>query len=134
MMTDHYDVVHLDEKYFQYFSGSSRQVRVYPDLIGEYTLPEQHFNHKSFVPKVMFLMAVARPRPGYGFDGKIMLRSFVQHEVAKRSDSRTGTKKGVTKLSTPLTVDGKLFEAAMLGRREFEEHRSIFQEIAVHMP
>ena len=81
--SDQEDVVHVDEKcFFLMHDGSI--CRVFPNEDGTFTMPAcPRVYHKSRMPKVMFLAAVAKPRPEYGFDGKIGIWPFVIERLAK---------------------------------------------------
>ena len=77
-----------------------------PNPDGSYTLPVAgKIFHKSRMPKVMFLAAVARPRPEYDFDGKIGIYPFAIERLAQRNNKRTGTKAG----ETVIVEDVKVF-------------------------
>ena len=76
--TDLNNVVHGDEKCF--FMMKDGQV---PNKDGQYQLPAPpRVFHKSRMPKVMVLAVYARPRPVYGFDGKVGLWSFTLERPA----------------------------------------------------
>ncbi|ETV67331.1 hypothetical protein, variant 3 [Aphanomyces astaci] len=70
---------------------------------------------KSFITKVMFLAAVARPRYDYGrkqaFDGKIGVWPFVTKAAAARASKNRP--KG-TILTVPLTVNCNVYEDVVL--------------------
>ena len=55
----------------------------------------------------MFMAAVTKPRPEYGFDGKIGIWPFTVERAAKRSCQRTGTVAGVTMILEDVTVDAE---------------------------
>ncbi|ETV96260.1 hypothetical protein H310_10439 [Aphanomyces invadans] len=96
--SDLFDVVHLDEKWFN-ADKDKRKTYVVPD-------PARRVcKSKHFVPKVMFLAGVARPRPEEGFDGMIgnmvttlvnvdgaTYRDFVLHQVVPEIKSRFPSK------------------------------------------
>ncbi len=71
--------VDIDEKYFESVPLNTR-IRVPP---GEPT-PRVPVVSRSNVKKLMVLSAVARPRPDYGFDGKIGIWRITTTKVAKR--------------------------------------------------
>ena len=73
-----FDRIHIDEKWF-YLTKAKRSYYVTND---EET-PHRQCKSKRFIPKIMFLAAVARPRPG--FDGKLGLWPFVEYTEARRS-------------------------------------------------
>ncbi|ETV96259.1 hypothetical protein H310_10438 [Aphanomyces invadans] len=98
--SDLFDVVHLDVKWFNEDKDKRKT----------YVVPSQDparcvCKSKPFVPKVMFLAGVARPRPEEGFDGKIgtmvmtlvnvdgaTYRDFVLHQVVPAIKSRFPSK------------------------------------------
>jgi hypothetical protein len=77
-----YDEVHLDEKWFFLFPQSCTYY-----LADDEDDPIIITRHKSHIPKVMFLCAVARPRfnreGNCTFDGKIGIYPFVETVQAK---------------------------------------------------
>lgn len=78
-----YDRVHLDEKWF-FLKKTKRRVYLTPAEPDPY----HHTQHKSHVPKIMFLCAVARPRvhpvTGEVFDGRIGMWPFADWVPAQR--------------------------------------------------
>ena len=79
-----YDVVHIDEKWFNMYKGNEN----FYIVPGEEE-PERSTQSKKYIGKIMFLCAVARPRYDYHkknfFDGKIGIWPFVVEEAAKRT-------------------------------------------------
>ncbi|KAG3136913.1 hypothetical protein PI126_g17609 [Phytophthora idaei] len=79
-----YDVVHVDEKWF----NEDKDDRAYLLLDGEEPPPRDR-KSKRFIPKMMFLAAVARPRfdesTGTMFDGKIGMWPLTETYVAMRA-------------------------------------------------
>lgn len=77
-------VIHLDEKWFYL---SEETLTLY--LADDEPPPKRSCKSKRFVPKVMFLCAVARPRFDDDgvctFDGKIGMWPFTQHVPAQRN-------------------------------------------------
>jgi len=70
-LPEFYDVVHVDEKWF-WLMPDGEIVRGIPEANGSITLPSPPTaQHKNAIPKAMFLTANARPRPEYGFNGKL---------------------------------------------------------------
>jgi hypothetical protein len=63
------NTIHVDEKWF-YQTSITRKIIMAKDEAES----ERKVQSKRFITKVMFLCAVARPRPG--FDGKIGIWSF----------------------------------------------------------
>ena len=68
------------------------------------------------MPKVMFLAAVAKPHPEYGFDGKIGIWPFVFARTAQRNCQRTGTVAGVTMILEDVKVDAEEYRKKITGR------------------
>ncbi|KAF0703222.1 hypothetical protein AaE_015486, partial [Aphanomyces astaci] len=79
-----WDVVHLDEKWFN-ADKDRRTVYLLPDEAPQ----RRSWKSKRFIPKVMFLAAVARPRFDEGrgvlFDGKVGMWPFTSLVPAVRS-------------------------------------------------
>ena len=69
--------------------------------------------HKTRIPKVIFLAVTARPRPEYGFDGKVGLWPFAVTTVARRSDRCTGPVAGVTQMLQTVNVDAAEYRKVM---------------------
>lgn len=100
-----YQTVHVDEKWF-YLMHDRRK---YYFVEGE-SIPHRSVHNKRFVLKVMFLCAVARPRPDYHrkkmFSGKLGIWPFVSKVPAKRSSVNRPRGTLETK---PVNVDGKVY-------------------------
>ena len=80
--------------------------RVFSNKDGHYQLPAPpRVFHKSSMPNVMVLAVCARPRPVYGFDGKVGLWSFTLERPAKRNNMKTGTFVGETIILEYIRVD-----------------------------
>ncbi|KAH9143121.1 hypothetical protein AeRB84_012861 [Aphanomyces euteiches] len=81
---DMMDIVHLDEKWF---NADKTCRKVY--LTKNEEAPKRSCKSTRFLPKVMFLGAVARPRfdedGTCAFDGKLGLWPFVSQEPARRN-------------------------------------------------
>ncbi|KAJ8542514.1 hypothetical protein ON010_g12300 [Phytophthora cinnamomi] len=79
-----YDIVHIDEKWFNMYKASSRYY-----LASDEALPYRSCSNKRYIGKVMFLAAVARPRYDFSrkkyFDGKIGIWPIVERTAAKRT-------------------------------------------------
>lgn len=77
-----FNVVHVDESWF-FLTQEKKYVTTYP---GD-PLPEpERVQHKSHIKKILFITAVARPRPEDHFDGKIFLGRIQElYEAKKRS-------------------------------------------------
>jgi hypothetical protein len=99
---DMYNMVHIDEKWFY----MTRRCQKYYLALDE-DKPKRGIRNKGFIPKVMFLVAIARPRfDALGtctFDGKIGIFPFVTREPAKRSSKYRGAGTMVTKAMTSVT-------------------------------
>lgn len=84
LFEDMMDVVHIDEKWF----FLSKETERYYLLPGELE-PYRTCKSKRFIPKIMFLAAVARPRVdrchNERFSGKIGIFPFVYKDRAKKS-------------------------------------------------
>jgi tRNA uridine 5-carbamoylmethylation protein Kti12 len=97
--------VHLDEKWF-YITQVEQAVYL---TEGE-TAPYRHTQHKSHIPKVMFLCAVGRPKFNEAgnclFDGKIGIWPFTIKEAAKRKSNNRDKGTLVTK---PINVNYNVY-------------------------
>lgn len=86
IFNDMYDYVHVDEKWFYMCEATGTYY-----LANDEPEPERQVKSKRFIPKVMFLAAVACPRYNEAgectFDGKIGLWPFT-HLVEAQRDSR----------------------------------------------
>jgi hypothetical protein len=78
------DIVFLDEKWFYITKKTGRYY-----ILPQEEEPYRTWKNKNFIPKVMFLCVIARPRMDSGenctFDGKIGCFPFVTYEPAKRT-------------------------------------------------
>jgi len=89
---DLYDFVFIDEKWFFLYQKSEKY----------YLLPDEEdayrtCKNKNYIPKIMFLCVVARPRFRDGnciFDGRIRCFPLVRYEPAMRGNERTGRVRG----------------------------------------
>ena len=81
------DLIHIDEKWF-YLTKDGQQFIIAVDEAELY----RHVQHKSFLKKIMFLCAVARPRyemnKNAWFDGKIGIWPIRKWEPAKQSSKK----------------------------------------------
>ncbi|ETW04758.1 hypothetical protein H310_03906 [Aphanomyces invadans] len=102
---DMWDVVHLDEKWF---NADKDRRKVY--LLTNGSLSRRAFKSKRFIPKVMFLAAVARPRVdddrGVLFNGKVGMWPFVKQEPATRNSRNRATG---TMVSTLVNVNADVY-------------------------
>ena len=77
------DLIHIDEKLFYLTKDGQRFI-----IAADEEEPYRHVQHKSFLTKIMFLCAVARPRydtnKNAWFDGKIGIWPIGKWELAKR--------------------------------------------------
>ena len=81
------DLIHVDEKWFYLTKDGQRFI-----IAADEEEPYRHVQHKSFLTKVMFLCAVARPRydtnKNAWFDGKIGIWPIGKWEPAKRKSKK----------------------------------------------
>ena len=81
------DLIHIDEKWFYLTKDGQRFI-----IAADKEEPYRHVQHKSFLTKIMFLCAVARPRydtnKNAWFDGKIGIWPIGKWEPAKRSSKK----------------------------------------------
>ena len=77
------DLIHIDEKWFYLTKDGQHFI-----IAADEEEPYRHVQHKSFLMKIMFLCAVARPRydtrRNAWFDGKIGIWPIGKWEPAKR--------------------------------------------------
>ena len=76
------NVIVIDESWFYLFTDKSL-IRVFP---GEELPPSIKIQHKSHIPKLMFLTALARPDPEHGFDGKIGIWRVQEQKICMKSN------------------------------------------------
>ena len=81
------DLIHIDEKWFYLMKDGQRFI-----IAADEEEPYRHVQHMSFLTKIMFLCAVARPRydtrKNAWFDGKIGIWPIRKWEPAKRSSKK----------------------------------------------
>ena len=81
------DLIHIDEKWFYLTKDGQCFI-----IAADEEEPYRHVQHKSFLMKIMFLCAVARPRydtnKNAWFDGKIGIWLIGKWEPAKRSSKK----------------------------------------------
>ena len=81
------DLIHIDEKWFYLPKDGQRFI-----IVADEDEPYRHVQHKSFLTKIMFLCAVARPRYNTNknawFDGKIGIWPIGKWEPAKRKSKK----------------------------------------------
>ena len=81
------DLIHVDKKWFYLTKDGQRFI-----IVADKAEPYRHVQHKSFLMKVMFLCAVARPRydtnKNAWFDGKIGIWPIGKWEPVKRSSKK----------------------------------------------
>ncbi|KAF0683218.1 hypothetical protein As57867_024640, partial [Aphanomyces stellatus] len=107
---DMWDVVHLDEKWF----NVDKDVRKVYLTEGEE--PDNRARKsKRFIPKVMFLAAVSRPRydnvRGENFDGKIGMWPIVEYLPAVRNSRN---RPAWTMIPTSVNVDARVYRDYVL--------------------
>ena len=77
------DLIHINEKWFYLTKDGQHFI-----MVADEAEPYRHVQHKSFLTKIMFLCAVARPRYDMNknpwFDGKIGIWPIGKWELAKR--------------------------------------------------
>ena len=81
------DLIHINEKWFYLMKDGQHSI-----IAADKEEPYMHVQHKSFLTKIMFLCAVARPRynmrENAWFDGKIGIWPIGKWEPAKRSSKK----------------------------------------------
>ena len=81
------DLIHIDKKWFYLTKDGQCFI-----IAADEEEPYRHVQHKSFLMKIMFLCAVARPRydtrKSAWFDGKIGIWPIRKWELAKRSSKK----------------------------------------------
>ena len=81
------DLIHIDEKRFYLMKDGQCVI-----IVVDKAEPYRHVQHKSFLTKIMFLCAVARPRYNTNkntwFDGKIGIWPIGKWELAKWSSKK----------------------------------------------
>ena len=81
------DLIHIDKKWFYLMKDGQRFI-----IAADKEEPYRHVQHKSFLTKIMFLCAVARPRYDMNkntwFDRKIGIWPIGKWELAKRSSKK----------------------------------------------
>ena len=81
------DLIHINEKWFYLMKDGQCFI-----IAADEEEPYRHVQHKSFLTKIMFLCAVARPRydtrRNAWFDGKIGIWPIGKWEPAKRSSKK----------------------------------------------
>lgn len=102
--------VHIDEKWFNMYKGQNKFY-----LLRDEVAPRRSCVNKRFIAKVMFLVAVARPRHDYQrrklFDGKLGLWPFIKMVPAKRSSKY---RSAGTIVTTPVDVDMNAYREMLL--------------------
>lgn len=97
---DHFDVVHVDEKWF-YLLADGQSILLAP---GETPPKCPKVKHKSHIPKAMFVAVAARPQPQRAFDGKIGIFPCTEWVTAQRRSKNwaAGEEKEIDK---PVTAE-----------------------------
>ncbi|CAN0490778.1 unnamed protein product [Discosporangium mesarthrocarpum] len=106
VVDDMYDWVYVDEKWF-YVMMDRRGIYLHPE---EDAPKPPRAQNKRFITKVMFLVAVARPRmvsDGVWFDGKIDIWPIADTVAAMRSSKNR--KKG-TMVLKPATINAERYK------------------------
>jgi hypothetical protein len=104
---DHYDIVHGDEKWF-YKLKDGAHILAAP---GEELPDPPTLQHKSHVPKALFLGLSARPQPERNFDGKVGIVSCTKIVEAQRN-SKNRKAGDLFEVDVPVTAEyyRELFE------------------------
>jgi hypothetical protein len=92
MFKDLFDIVFIDEKWFYICQKSEKYY-----LLPEEDDPHRTSKNKNYIPRLIFLCVVARPRFRDGnciFDGRIGCFPLVTYEPAMRGNQRTGRVRG----------------------------------------
>ena len=109
---DHYQTVHVDEKWF-FITESNLRLYLVP---GE-EKPDRRCQNKDHILKVMFLGAVARPRYDHNgictFDGKIGLFPFIERVAARRTSRR---RPRGTIITTPVPVNRNRYRDFLINK------------------
>ncbi|MCH88251.1 transposase [Trifolium medium] len=104
MFKSMYNVIHIDEKWFEM---TKKSVKYY--LVTDEEDPYRTCRNKNYIPKVMFLVAIARPRFddefNVTFTGKIGLFPLVEKVPAKRSSANRVAGTLETKPITSITKE-----------------------------
>lgn len=127
---DFLDAVHVDEKWF-YLQQTKRSYYLLPHE----ALPYRTCQSKRFIPKIMFMAAVARPRYDHHrkcwFNGKIGIWPFITRERAQRNSKNRMKGTIVTKAS-------QVFDRAactnMLVEKVYPAIRAKFPRSAINRP
>ncbi|GMF48789.1 unnamed protein product [Phytophthora fragariaefolia] len=100
-----YDVVHVDEKWFNMYKASSRYYLTADESLAYRTCP-----NKRYIGKVMFLAAIARPRYDFTtkkyFDGKIGIWPIVERTKAKKTSK---TRVAGTPITKNINMSRKIY-------------------------
>ncbi|ETV74014.1 hypothetical protein H257_11330 [Aphanomyces astaci] len=120
-----WDAVHLDEKWFNAENG---RLKVY--VVKGQSIKRRVAKSKRFIPKVMFLATVARPRHdderGVMFDGKIGMWPGLKHLPAT-CNSRNHP--AGTIVPTIVNVDAELYRDYVIKRDNAASHGAITEAI-----
>jgi hypothetical protein len=92
------DYVDVDEKWAYAYRRVKKKVPK-----GQ-TAPRKKVLSKRFIPKVMILTAIARPRPEHGFDGKVGMWRVAEKAVAKNTSKNRAAG---TEITVDVNMDGK---------------------------
>ena len=83
---DQFNVVHLDESCFFFFLLQTHEkIRMFP---GEEIPGAPRVQHKNHLPKIMVIVANARPDPSHNFDGTIGIWRICVMKTAERSSKK----------------------------------------------
>lgn len=93
--------IDLDEKLFYAYSAAGT-LKLPPGV----KKPKAPLKSKRYIPKAMMLAGIGKPTPSLKFDGKLGMWPIGEVRPAKRSDKRTGLKKG-DPIFEAMTLDGE---------------------------
>ncbi|KAH9118627.1 hypothetical protein LEN26_011997, partial [Aphanomyces euteiches] len=102
-----FNVVHIDEKWF-FMTKLRRRFYMWHD---EEKPPPRQLHSKAHITKVMFLVAVARPR--HGWDGKVGCWPFLQTTLAIRSSVN---RPAGTPIVSPLIVNKEVYREYLIDK------------------
>jgi hypothetical protein len=79
---DQLNTIVVDESWF-YLYKDRKLVRLFP---GDQMFASDKVQHKSHIPKIMFLTALARPQPERGFNGKIGIWRIQEEKICEKTN------------------------------------------------
>ena len=121
---DRLNVIVLDESWF-YLHHTSGFVRVFP---GDEMPNPVSVRHKSHIPKIRFLTALARSQPNRNFDGRVGIWRICEEKVCDRTTLYHH--RGDVYVHD-FTLDADLYRQYMVGTDNVD---GVFDQINVKMP